>query len=75
MVGRGERSRDVHRIATAHGRAGLQERVQGVDGRGPLLLPPDGSTDTGMPIASRREEARGRPVGAACGQRSARSDR
>ena len=36
------------------GHAGLQERVQGVDGRGPRLRSPDGSIDTGMPIASRR---------------------
>jgi hypothetical protein len=71
MIGWSERPRNV-----CHGRAGLKERVQGVDGRGPLLLPPDGNTDTGMSIASRREGARGRPVGAAgCEQRSARSDR
>ena len=42
-----------------HGRAGLQERVQGGDGRGPRLRSPDGRTDTGMPVAIRRAIARG----------------
>ena len=40
--------------SVASRRAGLRNRVQGEDGRGPRLRRPDGRTDTGMPVAVRR---------------------
>ena len=60
-----------------HERAGLRERVQGEDGRGPLRKGPDGRTDTGMPVAVRRAvvDRTGTNEAAGSGQRSARSDR
>ena len=58
-----------------HERAGLKERVQGEDGRGPRLRSPDGRTDTGMPVAIRRAIAHGSDRAERRGQQSARSDR
>ena len=77
LVGRRDGTRRVDGIGRVR-HAGLQERVQGIDGRGPRLRRPDGSIDTGMPITSRRARTRtaGRGETAARrGQRSARSDR
>ena len=61
--------------ASLDGHAGLQERVQGEDGRGPRLRPPGG-----VPTPGCRSRPAGRspvvPAGAGGrGQRSARSDR
>ena len=62
LVGRGDRAGGVDRGGcrrVGHERAGLKERVQGEDGRGPRLRSPDGRTDTGMPVAIRRAIAHG----------------
>ena len=75
LIGGRDRSGRVDGDRGCHGRAGLKERVQGEDGRGPRLRSPDGRTDTGMPVAIRRAIARGPTEAGRRGQQSARSDR
>ena len=53
LLGRRDRAGGVDRRSLTGVRASRM-RVQGEDGRGPRLCPPDGCTDTGMPVAIRR---------------------